>query len=105
MIYILCGGYPRLFKDHLEPTVFYRNYFQTYVERDLRQLIMIKDLHRLKNLLDFLQEGRHKLLNHESLANEVGISSHTVKQLDFILEASYIVTRLSPYFENLEKDW
>jgi predicted AAA+ superfamily ATPase len=41
---LLKGGYPRIYKDQLEPTKAYRNYFQTYIERDLRQLIHVKDL-------------------------------------------------------------
>jgi len=41
---MLKGGYPRIFKDDLDPTKAYRNYFQTYVERDLHQLIQVKDL-------------------------------------------------------------
>ena len=47
---LLKGGYPRIYKDNLDPTKAYRNYFQTYVERDLRQIITVKDLsHILTN--------------------------------------------------------
>src|ERR1700688_607236 len=45
------GGYPRIFKDQLDPTKAYRNYFQTYVERDLRQLIHVKDLTQFQRLV------------------------------------------------------
>jgi len=101
--YILKGGYPRLFKDHLEPTVFYRNYFQTYVERDLRQLIMVKDLSSFEKFVKLLAGRTAQILNHESLSNEVGVSSHTIKHWISILEASFIVTRLQPYYENFGK--
>ena len=42
--WMLKGGYPRIYKDSLDPTKAYRNYMQTYVERDLRQLLQVKDL-------------------------------------------------------------
>ena len=51
---LLNGGYPRIFKDHLDPTKAYRNYFQTYVERDLRQLIHVKDLTQFQKLYVFV---------------------------------------------------
>ena len=57
---ILKGGYPRIYKDNLNPTKAYRNYFQTYIERDLRQLIKIKDLSLFQKflLLDFGHFGQ-----------------------------------------------
>lgn len=101
--FMIKGGYPRLFKDNHEPSVFYRNYFQTYVERDLRQLIMIKDLTGFEKFIRLLAGRVAQILNHESLANDVGVSSHTIKHWISILEASYIVIRLQPYYENFGK--
>ncbi len=100
---LLRGGYPRIYKDHLDPTKAYRNYFQTYVERDLRQLIQVKDLTQFERFVRICagRVGRELDLTH--IGNEVGISSHTVKEWISILEASFILFRLQPYFENFGK--
>lgn len=101
--WMLKGGYPRIYKDNLDPTKAYRNYFQTYVERDLRQLIQIKDLLQFERFVQILAGRVGQLLNMEEIGGEVGISSHTVKHWISILEASFIVFRLPPYFENFGK--
>ena len=101
--WILKGGYPRIYKDGLDPTKAYRNYFQTYVERDLRQLIQIKDLMQFERFVQILVGRIGQIINMEEIGGEVGISSHTVKQWISILEASFIVFRLPPYFENFGK--
>ncbi len=97
---LLKGGYPRIYKDHLDPTKAYRNYFQTYVERDLRQLINIKDLTQFERFIRICAGRIGQILNMEEIGNEVGISSHTVKHWISMLEASFIVFRLQPYFDN-----
>ena len=100
---LLKGGYPRIYKDHLDPTKAYRNYFQTYVERDLRQLINVKDLMQFERFVRVCAGRVSQILNLEEIGGEVGISSHTVKQWISILEASFIVFRLQPYFDNFGK--
>ena len=100
---LLKGGYPRVFKDHLDPTDTYRNYFQTYVERDVRQLINIKDLVQFERFMKILAGRVGKEIVLDQIGGEVGISSHTVKEWISILEASFIIFRLQPYFENFGK--
>lgn len=100
---LLKGGYPRIFKDNLDPTKAYRNYFQTYIERDLRQLIQIKDLTQFQRFVRICAGRIGQLLNLEGISNDVGVSSHTVKEWISILEASFILFRLQPYFENFGK--
>ncbi|MBS0620238.1 MAG: ATP-binding protein [Verrucomicrobia bacterium] len=100
---LLNGGYPRIYKDALDPTKAYRNYFQTYVERDLRQLIHIKDLSQFQRFIRICAGRIGQLINLEGIGNDVGISSHTVKEWISILEASFILIRLTPYFENFGK--
>lgn len=102
-VWILKGGYPRIYKDQLDPTKAYRNYFQTYVERDLRQLIQVKDLMQFERFVQILAGRIGQILNMQEIGGEVGISSHTVKEWISILEASFIIFRLPPYFENLGK--
>lgn len=97
------GGYPRIYKDHLDPTKAYRNYFQTYIERDLRLLINVKDLTQFERFIRICAGRVGQLLNLEEIGNEVGIASHTVKHWISILEASFIVFRLQPYFDNFGK--
>jgi predicted AAA+ superfamily ATPase len=100
---LIKGGYPRIYKDKLDPTKAYRNYFQTYVERDLRQLINVKDLVQFERFIRILAGRIGQILNMEEVGGEIGISSHTVKEWISILEASFIVFRLHPYFENFGK--
>lgn len=100
---LLKGGYPRIYKDALDPTKAYRNYFQTYVERDVRQLINIKDLTQFERFIKICAGRIGQILNLEEIGGEVGISSHTVKQWVSILEASFILFRLQPYFNNFGK--
>lgn len=100
---LIKGGYPRIYKDNLNPTKAYRNYFQTYVERDLRQLINVKDLSQFERFIRICAGRIGQIINQEEIGNEVGISSHTVKEWISILEASFIIFRLQPYFENFGK--
>lgn len=100
---LLKGGYPRIFKDSLDPTKAYRNYFQTYVERDLRQLIHVKDLNQFQRFVTICAGRIGQLLNMESIGNDIGISSKTIKEWISILEASFVLFRLQPYFENFGK--
>ncbi len=100
---LLKGGYPRIHKDHLDPTKAYRNYFQTYVERDLRQLINVKDLTQFENFIRICAGRVGQIIKLEEIGGEIGISSHTVKHWLSILEASFIIFRLQPYFENFGK--
>ncbi len=101
--YLLRGGFPRIYKDQLDPYKAYRNYFQTYVERDVRQLSNVKDLMQFEKFIRICAGRVGQILNLESIGGEVGISSHTVKEWLSILEASFILFRLSPYFENFGK--
>lgn len=100
---LLYGGYPRIFKDQLDPTKAYRNYFQTYIERDLRQLIHVKDLIQFQRFIRLCAGRIGQLLNLEGLGNEIGVSSHTIKHWISILEASFVIVRLQSYHENLGK--
>ena len=81
----------------------YSNYFATYVERDVRQLINLQHQHEFEVFVRLLAGRVGQLLNLNSLADDIGISSKTLKEWLNILEASYIVFRLPPYFENFGK--
>lgn len=100
---LLKGGYPRIFHDQLDPTQAYRNYFQTYIERDLRQLVHIKDLTQFQRFVRICAGRIGQLLNLEGLGNDVGVSSPTIREWISILEASFILIRLQPLHENFGK--
>jgi len=101
--YIFRGFYPRLFSEHVNPSTFHRNYFRTYVERDVRQLLNIKDLSLFEQFLRLLAGRCGQVLNLNSLGNDIGVSGKTLNEWLSVLEASFIVFRLSPYFENFGK--
>lgn len=100
---LLNGGYPRIYKEELDPTKTYRNYFQTYIERDLRQLINIKDLSQFQSFIKICAGRIGQLINLESLSNDVGVSSNTIKNWISILEASFVLFRLTPFYQNFGK--
>lgn len=97
------GFFPSIYEKHLDPVIYYRNYIETYIERDLRQLINIKDLHLFQIFLKLCSGRVGQLLNASSLAGEVGVSSMTIKNWISILEASFIIMLMEPYFENINK--
>jgi len=101
--YLYQGFYPRIYDSDLNPTKAYRGYFQTYIERDVRLLINVKDLTTFQKFIKLCAGRIGQVLNMNGLSNEVGVSGHTIKHWLSILEASYVVVMLQPYFENLGK--
>lgn len=100
---ILRGFYPRLHEHELRPRRFYASYLVTYVERDVRALVNLKDLIRFNEFLRLLAGRVGQLVNYSSLANDVGVSSTTIKNWVSVLKASYILFELPPYFTNIRK--
>lgn len=101
--YLHKGFLPAVHADSLDPTRFYRNYFQTYVERDVRQMIQVKDMMLFEKFLKLCAGRIGQLFSASKLANEVGVSSHTISHWLSILEASFIIYRLKPFHENIGK--
>lgn len=97
------GFYPAIYDRTIPSKVFYSNYIQTYVERDLSELIHVKDLKQFRNFISLCAARVGQLLNLNSLANECGISQPTAKSWISVLESSYIVYQLQPYFSNFNK--
>lgn len=97
------GFLPRIFDQKQEPTRAYRNYFITYVERDLRSLLLVKDLSRFELFIRLLAGRVGQLFVASSLAAELGLSYKTIQEWVSILEASYIVWFLRPYYANYGK--
>lgn len=97
------GGYPRLYGGEIDPTEWLPSYIQTYVERDVRSLINVKDLRQFQLFLKLCAGRIGQLLNYTSLANAVGVKDNTIRQWLSILEASYILFLLKPYHGSFNK--
>ncbi len=100
---LFTGFYPRIYDRHLDPTQALSDYVSTYVERDVRQLNMVRDLTQFQKFLGLCAGRIGQILNLESLGNDTGISQTTARQWLSLLEASYIGFRLPPYFANISK--
>ncbi|MBN2242940.1 MAG: DUF4143 domain-containing protein [Acidobacteria bacterium] len=82
---------------------FYRNYYQTYVERDIRQLIHLRHAVAFEHFLKLLAGRIGQVVNVADISNALGMSDPTLTEWLSILEASFILFRLQPYFENFGK--
>lgn len=100
---LLTGFYPRIYDAGLDPTTALGDYVQTYVERDIRQLIAIKDLSLFEKFVRICAGRVGQLLNLQSLGNDVGISHTTARNWLTMLEASFIVFLLQPWHTNIAK--
>lgn len=100
---IVRGGYPRIHADALDPAVALADYFATYVERDLRQLAELRNLDEFRRFVRLAAGRVGQVLNLHSLAADVGVSDHTARAWLSLLEASYIVRLLPPWFANIGK--
>ena len=102
-VLMLQGGYPRIHAQGMPPEVMLSDYFATYVERDVRQLINLRHLREFGQCVRLLAGRTGQLLNQTSLGNEVGVSSNTITQWLSILEASFLVFSLAPWSVNIGK--
>ena len=97
------GGYPRIHADGLDPAMALADYFETYVQRDLRELVQLRHLAEFERFVRLAAGRIGQVLNLQSLAADVGVSGHTVREWITLLEASFIVFRLPPWFANIGK--
>jgi predicted AAA+ superfamily ATPase len=100
---VFTGAFPRIHEERLNPARFFNGYFQTYVERDVRALINLKDLRPFQQFLMLLAGRVGQVVNYTSLSNDVGVSATTVKNWISVLKASFVVFELPPFFENVGK--
>ena len=97
------GLYPPLYDKALKPRLWYEDYVKTYIERDVRQLINIKDLSRFQTFLKLCAGRAGQLLNYSELSNASGLDTKTVQSWLSVLSASYILFFLKPHFKNFSK--
>ena len=97
------GLYPPLYDREVTPESWYAGYVTSYVERDLRQLITVRDLATFQRFVRMCAARTGQLVNLSSLANDCGITHNTAKSWLSILEASYIIFLLRPHHRNFNK--
>jgi hypothetical protein len=97
------GFYPALYDRDIEPPVFYSNYIQTYVERDVTELLRIQETRQFRNFLGLCAARTGQMINLNNLSVECGITQPTAKSWLSILESSFLIFLVQPYFENFSK--
>jgi uncharacterized protein len=100
---IFRGLYPGLYDREIGPNYFYPSYISTYIERDVRQIKNIENLNIFSDFLHLCAGRTGQIINLNSLAADAGISPNTAKSWLSILEASYIIYYLQPYYKNYNK--
>lgn len=97
------GFYPRVHQEHQNPYKAYRNYFETYIERDVRKILNIKEISRFERFIRLCAGRIGEIFVAAHLSNDLGVSIHTVQSWLSILEASFITYSLKPWNENIGK--
>lgn len=97
------GFYPAIYAEKNIPKFLYPSYVKTYLEKDVRDLLQVKDMMQFQTFIRLCAGRIGSLFNASELSNEVGVSSNTITSWLSVLQASYIVMLLPPYFENSRK--
>lgn len=97
------GGYPAIYHRGIDSADFYDNYVRTYIEKDVTELVNIRNTQSFRTFLGLCAARAGQLLNLNAMANECNISQPTAKAWLSILESSYLVFLLHPYHENFNK--
>lgn len=100
---MLQGQYPGVLVDGIVPEIFFRNYYTTYIERDLRDLVNLKNLVIFDKFVRLLATRVGSEFNASAISREVGVTSKTISEWQSLLATSYITYPLSPYYNNLSK--
>ncbi|MBI2995096.1 MAG: ATP-binding protein [Candidatus Melainabacteria bacterium] len=97
------GLFPRIYDKDINPTVYYGDYTKTYIERDLREIKEIKNVNSFRKFLSLCAARSGQILNLSNIASDVGVSSVTLREWVSILEASYIIFLIKPFYGNINK--
>ena len=100
---IFNGGYPRLYADKFSPLELYPPYIQSYLERDVRQLIKVDNLRTYQKFMQLCAGRVGQLLNIADIATNCGVHRATIDSWISILEASYVIFTLKPYWGSFNK--
>lgn len=97
------GGYPAVWTKGIPVQDLTRNYYNTYIERDVRKLLNVKDITKFQTFIKLCAGRIGTIFNASTLSNEVGVSVPTIQEWFSVLEASYILFRLPPFYRNIGK--
>ena len=97
------GSMPSVYSEGREPKRSYRNYYETYIERDVRSLINIKDISLFRKFMKLFARRIGQIFNANQLVNETGVSLNTIKSWVSVLETSFIIYLLPSWFDNINK--
>ena len=97
------GAYPPIQADRIDPENWFPTYVRTYIERDVRQIKNIENLLAFEKCLSLCAGRAGQLVNYSNLANEVGVDYKTIQSWLGVLQASYIIHLLPPYFQSFNK--
>lgn len=100
---LFTGMYPPIHDRGLDPTGWFDSYVQLYVERDVRQLIHVRDLSLFRRFVRLCAGRTGQILNKAQLADDTGVSVNTVGAWLSVLEASFIIFLLPPHYANFNK--
>jgi predicted AAA+ superfamily ATPase len=100
---IFQGFYPAVFDRNIDPIDYYNQYIATYVERDVRQIVNIQNTSLFRKFLGLLAGRVGSVVNYASLSNDVGVDAKTIESWISILEATFVIFRVPPFFENFGK--
>jgi len=100
---LLKGLYPRVYNQPIDASDWFLNYIATYLERDVRQIIKVTDLVTFQRFLKLCAGRNGQLLNYTALADDCSISPNTARAWVSLLETSYIVHLVQPYYKNFNK--
>ncbi|WP_233419505.1 ATP-binding protein [Bifidobacterium subtile] len=101
--FALQGGYPRLCSTGMPAGLFFENYVDTYIERDVSGYLDVRNLSDFRRFLDLCALSVAGLVNYTNLAKETGVDLRTAKGWLSMLESSYVAFRLEPYHVNARK--
>ncbi|WP_257202923.1 ATP-binding protein [Corynebacterium cystitidis] len=101
--FMVRGGYPRLYQLDMPAGAYFQSYVQTYLQRDVSQLLKAQNLGSFRQLLGLLALNAGQLVNYTGLARELGVSFATVKNWVSILESSFVIFTLRPFYVNSRK--
>ena len=100
---LLQGCYPSLYDRSVSPQDWLSNYIVTYIERDVRQLVGVRDLSQFQRFVKMCAARSGQLLNMTALSSDCGLTVNTAREWLSVLEASYLVMRLQPHHQNFGK--
>lgn len=100
---LFSGSYPRIYDQGIRPQTFYKNYVDTYIEKDVRQIKQITKIDDFLRFLRILAGRTGQELNLSAISDQCGVVHGTIREWLSVLEASFLIYRLPPYHKNYNK--